>query len=300
MLRSLAFIFIALLLITCSNSTENSTIKRTILSKEIDWQGHRGARGLSPENTIPSFLKALEFPITTLELDVVMSKDSQMIVSHEPWMSHHICNTLTKEVITKEEEEQFLIYNMTYEEIKKYDCGSRGNKRFSEQQKIKAYKPSLFDMITEVELFCKKNNRAEPNYNIEIKSRVEWDDIKTPKPERFAQVLLKELDALSIINRTTIQSFDVRSLKAVKLLNDTITTAYLVEQPNVAKNMASLGYLPEIYSPYYALLNEANIDSIHNIGMKIIPWTINDQETMQRLIKAGVDGIITDYPNLIP
>lgn len=296
MLRLLFCIFLAFIMIQCSNPNKENVAS----TKKIDWQGHRGARGLVPENSIPSFIKALEFPVTTLELDVVMSKDSQMIISHEPWMSHHICNTLQGEAVQKEEEHHFIIYNMTYEEIKKYDCGSRGNERFSEQQKINVYKPSLLDMITQVELFCKKSKRPKPNYNIEIKSRVEWDDVKTPKPERFARILLEELDALEIINRTTIQSFDVRSLQAVKLLNDTIATAYLVEQPDVANNMALLGYLPEIYSPYYVLLNEENIDSIHNMGMKIIPWTINDKETMQRLIKAGVDGIITDYPNLIP
>lgn len=286
--------------VKCESPAEQQATKQpSLTSKKIDWQGHRGARGLLPENTIPAFLKALEYPITTLELDIVISKDSQAIVSHEPWMSHEICNTPDGTPVTEAEHKKLNLFQMTYAEIKQYDCGSRGNEKFSEQQPLKTYKPSLLEAITQVELYCKKNNRTPPYYNIEIKSQPEYDNIFTPTPQIFAQILLDDIDVLDIKDRTTIQSFDPRSLEAVHQLEPNITTAYLVYQPGVAQKMKLLSYTPEIYSPYYLLLNESNIDSIHQMGMKIIPWTINDIETIERLIAAGVDGIITDYPNLI-
>ncbi|MEZ4956276.1 MAG: glycerophosphodiester phosphodiesterase family protein [Saprospiraceae bacterium] len=108
----------------------------------FDWQGHRGARGLLPENTIPAFLEALKYPVKTLELDVAVSKDLQLIVSHEPWMSHHICTKPEGVAVTEQEAMSLKIMDLTYDEIKKYDCGSRGNERFPQQKKMAVYKPS--------------------------------------------------------------------------------------------------------------------------------------------------------------
>lgn len=299
-MRLLLLFFCLSLFTKCDTTTSSqNTDNQTTNTKTIDWQGHRGARGLLPENSIPAFLKALEYPITTLELDVVISKDSQVIVSHEPWMSHEICTSPQGDPITAAEQKQLNLFQMTYAEIKQYDCGSRGNEKFSEQQPLKTHKPSLLEAVTQVELYCDKHHITPPQYNIEIKSQVDYDNIYTPEPLSFVQILLDDLDVLDITHRTTVQSFDPRSLEAVHQLDSTIVTAYLVYEPGVEQQMNLLSYTPEIFSPYYLLLNEANIDSIHQMGMKIIPWTINDVETMTRLIAAGVDGIITDYPNLI-
>ncbi|MFK7937492.1 MAG: glycerophosphodiester phosphodiesterase family protein, partial [Saprospiraceae bacterium] len=220
-------------------------------------------------------------------------------VSHEPWMSHEICNTPEGIIVPEESKEQYNIFNLTYAEIKQFDCGSRGNEKFSEQQPMSAYKPSLLEAVTQVELHCKKNNLTPPQYNIEIKSQPDYDNKYTPEPATFARILLEDLELLEITNRTTVQSFDPRSLEEVHRQDSTVQTAYLVYQPGVERQMNLLSYTPEIYSPYYLLLNPATMDSVKKLDMKIIPWTINDVETMQRLIAAGVDGIITDYPNLI-
>ena len=131
----------------------------------FDWQGHRGARGLLPENTIPAFIKALELGVTTLELDLAVSKDSQLIVSHDPWLNPDICQNADNTRLSKEEAENRLIWRMTVDEIKKYDCGSLGNPRFLTQQRMRVFKPTLAEMVEAVTAYCKENNRPLPYFN---------------------------------------------------------------------------------------------------------------------------------------
>ncbi|MEL6987933.1 MAG: glycerophosphodiester phosphodiesterase family protein, partial [Bacteroidota bacterium] len=155
----------------CNN--ENSTEKNV----SFDWQGHRGARGLMPENSVPSILKALEFPkVKTLEFDVVVSKDKKMLLSHEPWMSHHICSHPHPNYnkVQVEEEDSLVIYQMNYEEVKQFDCGAFGNKRFPDQHKMNVYKPLLSEIIENVVSFCKAQEQEVPHFNIELKSLPEW------------------------------------------------------------------------------------------------------------------------------
>jgi len=266
----------------------------------FDWQGHRGARGLLPENTVSAFLKALEYPVTTLELDLAVSRDSQLIVSHEPWLSHHICSHPDGRPVTEAEEDSLAILQLSYERIQQYDCGSRGNARFPEQEALPAAKPALSEVVAAVRAYCEREGREPPAYNIEIKSRSDWDGVKTPVPDRFARLLLEEVGRLGITELTCVQSFDPRALRAVHRLDPSITTALLVENTRgVAANLEALGYRPAIYSPYYKLLAAGVVDTVHELGMRIIPWTVNDPVEMRTLIDLGVDGIITDYPNRI-
>ena len=300
-------LFSFLLLIACGETTSTETTNTAtpnsteMTTKKIDWQGHRGARGLVPENTIPAFLKALEFPdVRTLELDVAISKDEQVIISHEPWMSHHICSHPNGKAVTEAEEKDLLLFQMTYEEIKKYDSGSRGNERFPDQVSMKIHKPSLKDMVTVVEKHCTEKGLPLPYYNIEIKSEESYDGIKTPGVVRFVELVLEEVKALGIFDRTNLQSFDFRVVREVKKQAPDMVQALLIENAkSVESNIDSLGFTPEIYSPYYKVLTDAVVKDIHQRGMKVIPWTVNDKASMQMLIDIGVDGIITDYPNLI-
>ena len=266
----------------------------------FDWQGHRGARGLMPENTIPAFLKALEYPVKTLELDICVSKDSQIIISHEPWFSHHICSQPDGSPVNEETGKSLLIYNMTYEEVKQYDCGLRGNERFPRQQKMKAYKPSLPDMVRAVEAYCEEKEREKPWYDIELKSNPLGYDTIVPNPQRFVGITLKELKALGILDRCNLQSFDVNVLKEINVQAPGLSTSFLVEnEDGFEKNMALLDYTPAIYSPYFLFVDSVLVRQVHAKNMKLIPWTVNDVENMKALIALGVDGIITDYPDLI-
>ena len=268
--------------------------------KPIDWQGHRGARGILPENSIPSFLKALEYPVKTLELDVAVSKDRQIIISHEPWFSHHICSKPDGSPVAPLEEKSLLLMNMTYDEIKSYDCGSRGNERFLEQQKMKVHKPSLNDMVQAVKSFCKINNRDLPFYNIEIKSQPEYYDTLVPNPKTYVALVLKEVKKLGIYNRCNLQSFDVNVLNEIRKQDAKIPVAYLVESINsLEENLNLIDFQPNIYSPYHISVNSELVQKVHSKNMKLIPWTVNEVERMKDLIDLGVDGIITDYPNRI-
>ena len=299
--RSQYLLFLCSVLGTCFMSCTSSN-SPDMAYNQIDWQGHRGARGLLPENTVPAFIKALEFPqVKTLELDVVISKDNQVIISHEPWMSHHICTKPNGQAVTRDEGEKLLIYEMTYDEIKQYDCGIRGNELFPEQQAKALYKPSLKEMVSQVEVHCKQNNRQSPNYNIELKSQEAYYGVRVPHPAEFVELVLTEINSLNIKNRVNLQSFDLNILKEIHRQDSTISIALLIENMDTpASNLYNLGFTPDIYSPYYMLVNQEVVSFIHSKGIKLIPWTVNETETMKELVELGVDGIITDYPNLIP
>ncbi len=268
--------------------------------KQIDYQGHRGARGLYPENSINGLVKALDFPIQTLELDVVVSQDSQLILSHEPWFSHVICQHSDGRAITEAEAETLKIIDFDYKDIKAFDCGSRGNPRFPEQKKYNSYKPSFMDAISNVELHCRKIKRTPPRYNVELKSQPEWYGVFTPVPKKFVELALQEISLLEIENQITIQSFDPVILNEIHRQAPNISTSFLVENiEGLEANLQKLTFTPTIYSPYFRLLNVGAVNEIHKKGMKVIPWTINDPVFMKKLVEIGVDGIITDYPNLI-
>lgn len=268
--------------------------------KEIDWQGHRGARGLLPENTIPAFLKALEYPVKTLELDVAVSKDQQIIISHEPWMSEHICSKADGTPVTEEEAKSLKLYEMTYAEIKTYDCGLRGNSRFPQQQPMAAYKPSLKEMVTAADARSRELQRPLPFYDIEIKSQPDYYGVFTPAPDQFVALLLEELKTLQLLDRVTLQSFDMQVLEEVNKQKPGIVTAQLIENmDSFAQNLQRLSFKPTIYSPYFEVITQQMVEEVHAQGMRLVPWTVNEITDMRRLIFLGVDGIITDYPNRI-
>lgn len=179
---------------------------------KFDVQGHRGSRGLKPENSIPAFITALDSGVTTIEMDVAITKDKQIVVSHEPWMSAAICQCAGKE-ITSKNEMKFNIFQMTYDEVKQWDCGSKGNARFPEQEKMITGKPLLRDVILAVENHVKNYTKYEVDYNIEIKSLPDGDEKFHPKPEEFSEMVYALLDQYLPMERVVIQSFDFRVLK---------------------------------------------------------------------------------------
>jgi len=268
------------------------------MKNKFEIQGHRGARGLHPENTIPAFEKALNLGVTTIELDVVVSKDKKLVVSHEPFFNPLICLDPSGNAIDTASENQHNIYQLTYAEIQKYDCGSIGNAKFPEQIKQKVSKPTLSESISFIENYIDENNLKPVLYNIETKCTPQTDGLFHPGPDEFAELLYQEVKKAGILDRVCFQSFDVRTLQYLKKKEENLTLALLVENElGFHRNIEMLGFQPTIYSPYYKLINENLILKCQDKGIRIIPWTINEINDMQRMKDMGVDGIITDYPD---
>ena len=287
---------------------------------KFDIQGHRGARGLRPENTIPAFLYALDSGVTTLEMDVAISKDKRVVVSHEPWMSAEICLDPNGNNIPKKEEMKYNIYQMTYEQVKQFDCGLKPHERFPEQQKMKVNKPLLSEVIIAVENHIKNFSTYEVDYNIEIKSMPEGDKKFHPTPEEYSELVFNLVDQYIPLERLVIQSFDFRVLKYWHEKHPEVRLAALVENKKTAEqNLSDLGFVPSIYSPDFKLLTNELVEYLHTktvaqptekktsptisnngVGLsrlRVIPWTVNETNDMLVLKGMGVDGFITDYPD---
>lgn len=293
-----------ILLICCAMATQGtaqSTREEAGARPGFDLQGHRGARGLLPENTIPAFLKALELGVTTLEMDVVITRDSQVVLSHEPWMSAVICSLPSGAPVPAAEERTHRIYAMTYEEVARYDCGRRGHPRFPRQQPLAVAKPLLRDVLAAAEAYARDHGRPPVRYNIETKSHPEGDGHLHPDPQTFTRLLYDVLAEAGVRGRATLQSFDGRTLQAGRRIDPAWPLALLVERLGDAgfeANLERLGFTPAIYSPDYRLVDAALVRAAHARGVQVIPWTVNTLEEMRRLKALGVDGLITDYPDV--
>lgn len=269
-------------------------------------QGHRGFRGLYPENTIPAFEHALQLGVQVLEMDVCISADGQVVVSHEPYMNSIYSSKPDGQPVSKEEEKKFNLFQMRYEEIKQFDTGKRGNSSFPEQHAMAAHKPLLSEVLALGEAFRKKHHRAI-YYNIEIKSVEAEYGISQPKTvEEFSEkvwaVISKQVKPEFIM----LQSFDFKVLKywnkamVEGKFPAQISISALVSRKSPENTILDLGFTPAIYSPNYQALSPEFVIYCHKNGMKVVPWTANESEVIARLAEMGVDAVITDYPNRVP
>ncbi len=275
----------------------NSAQKQT--AKTFDLQGHRGCRGLFPENSIEGFIQAVNLGVNTIELDVVITADSQVVVSHEPWMGCEICLQPSGKEIDSAEEKHFNIYKMKFAELKDWDCGSKPHPRFQFQQKMKTNKPLLSEVFKTIEQYLKDKHIPEVKYNIEIKSSPEGDNIYHPSPSVFCKLVTEQIEKFGLEKRSIIQSFDNRTLRVMHDKYPRYNLALLVEPlENPKSKLSQLGFKIEILSPNFRMVDSALVSYCFLRKMQIIPWTVNEEEDMKRMLALGVDGIITDYPDL--
>ncbi len=282
-------------------------LKKSFKNKMKEWDkrtievhGHRGERGHLPENSIPAFLSALEKGVDVLELDVVISKDHKVVVSHEPFMSALYVQTPAGDSINKENEKSFNLYEMDYDSIRRFDIGSKGNKNFPEQMQMKTYKPLLSEMIDRVETEIAEKGLTPVKYNIEIKSVPEEYGIYQPQPAKLVDLVMQVVKDKKIENKINIQSFDPVPLNILRTKYPEIEIAYLVGEGEFEENLKALDFIPEIYSPYFGMVRDSSdVAAVHAKNMKIIPWTVNNEEDIKKMIKLKVDGIITDYPERV-
>jgi glycerophosphoryl diester phosphodiesterase len=231
----------------------------------------------------------------------VITKDKKVVLSHEPWFESEITTKPDGTFIPAAEAPKYNIYQMDYEEVKKYDVGMKPHPRFPKQAKIKAYKPLLKDLLDSITNYMMTRRRPFPFFNIETKCSPAGDNIYHPKPEEFVELLMAVIKEKGVEDRVIIQSFDFRTLQYLHKKYPEIKTAALVEatdKRNIEALIKDLGFTPTIYSPAYQLVTNSVPAECHSKNIKIIPWTVNDKAKIDELKKMGIDGIITDYPDL--
>ncbi len=287
----------------------------------FDLQGHRGARGLLPENSLAAFAKALSIGVTTLELDTVVTKDGVLVLSHDSSLNPDI---------TRNDKGQWIgppylpIASLDYADLARYDVGkirpgSDYAARFPFQKaRARTRIPRLVDLFDLV----RRLGASEVRFNIETKISPDAPHL-APTPEEFARLLIAEIRRADVAARTTIQSFDWRTLAIVQRDAPAIATVYLTaQQPWMdtifagkaggspwtgAYQIAVEGSVPRmvqaaggaIWSPYYGDVTRANLREAHDLGLRVIPWTVNTRAEMERLIDWGIDGMISDYPDVL-
>lgn len=270
-----------------------------VYGQAFDLQGNRGARGIMPENTIKGMLRALDLGANTISMNTVITKDKKVILSQEPYFNHEYSLKPDGKPISLKEQKSYNIYQMDYADVQKFDIGSKVHNRFPYQQKYIAYKPLLEETIDSVESYVKKNRLPKPNYSIETKTIPNGDNEFQPEPAEFIELIMEVVNRKKLSKRVTIQSFDIRTLQYLHEHYPKVKTALFVDEKiDFEVNVRELGFRPAVYSPYSVLVGKSLVDRCHESGVKIIPWTVNSVKDMKYLIGLGVDGVVTDYPNL--
>jgi glycerophosphoryl diester phosphodiesterase len=266
--------------------------------KKTEIHGHRGCRGYFPENTIPGFLHALQFKLDAIELDVVISKDAQVVVSHEHFMHSKKCLWPNLSPISKTQQESLLLYEMPYSEIKMFDCGLTWHPDYPLSKSIKAHKPLLKEVIDNVEKTLTVENKSII-YNIEIKSEAHLIGKAQPDYTTFVNLVLNVIETNQLQERTIIQSFDKEILRKINQTNNELCLSLLIEdeiEPLI--HIENLGFVPNILASDYLYLTETKVKKLQEFGIKVYAFTVNKINDIQKMLEYGVDAIITDYPDI--
>ena len=236
---------------------------------------------MRPENTLPAFEYAIDAGADVLELDLAVTKDNILVVSHDPHMNPNYC--------TGPAGAKTVIREMTFAELEQWDCGSKRNPEFPKQQTIPGTRVPSLDQVLALA------GRGSFHFNIETKIFRDRPEL-TPPPEEFASLLADALRKHNVVDRTIVQSFDFRTLHAMKKLLPQVRLAALYS--GLPKNLASIAREAGagIVSPHFRLITEANVKEAHAAGLLVVPWTANEPRQWDKLIAAKVDAIITDDP----
>ena len=286
----------------------------------LDIQGHRGARGLAPENTLPAFAKALEIGVTTLEMDCAVTKDGVVVVSHDPALNPDITRGPGGQWLARTGP---AIRSLTYAELRRYDVGglnpaSAYAGRWPEQQPVDGTRiPRLADVFALVQ----GSGNETVRFNIETKISPLAPG-ETTSPEDFARKLIAEIRGAKMEKRASVQSFDWRTLAVVQKEAPEIPTVYLTSVSGFMDNIQATGDSPwtaghrardhggsvprmvkaaggAVWSPYSGDVTPEAVKEAQALGLKVVAWTVNDPAGMRHVIGLGVDGVISDRPDLL-
>jgi glycerophosphoryl diester phosphodiesterase len=246
----------------------------------IQVHGHRGARAMRPENTLPAFEYAIAQGVDALELDMAVTRDNVIVVSHDPVLESPVCTGPGGKAV---------IHELTLAQVREWDCGARQNPAFPKQQVVPGTKMPTLEEVFELA------PKGKFLFNIETKSFVDKPEL-TPPPEEFSRMVLAAIRKHRLEARVVLQSFDFRTLIAMKKLAPEIKLSALYEGP--PKDFVAIGKEAGagIVSPMARLVTVEQVKSAHAAGMEVLPWTVNTPQEWERLANAGVDGIISDDP----
>jgi glycerophosphoryl diester phosphodiesterase len=252
----------------------------------LDIEGHRGARAIFPENTLKAFAYALDVGVTTLEMDMQVTKDDKIVISHEAFLTPERCLDSAGHALR----ESTAIRSLTLKQVQSYDCGSLPNPRFPVAQQLPTLEP-VFVMVEQSQLA----NAKTVQFNIETKIVPGHPEL-SPSPEKFVDLFLPIVRAHHLLSRTILESFDHRTLVIAKRKEPGLRIAALI-----AENLPNLVLLAkdlkvEIISPDFEWIDAQVVSDLHRAGVQVIPWTVNEAKDWKALLAMKVDGIITDDP----
>jgi len=261
--------------------------------------GHRGTRGLMPENTIPSMTKAIQLGADMVEMDIHITRDGKVVVYHDESFDPAYTLMPDGSEINKAERKKYTFYQMDYADIRPFIIGKKVNAAYPKQQQLPTYAPLLGELIDSVDHFTKVNHLKSVYYLVEIKSNEKTDGFDQPAPDEYIDKVMKVLNPKKLGNHLIIQSFDMRPLQVLHKKHPNIALGFLTGDKNVTMNdnLTKLGFNPTFYNPHVGLVTSEMIDKCHKEGMLIMPWTVNDVAEMKKIKAMNVDGIITDYVN---
>jgi glycerophosphoryl diester phosphodiesterase len=253
--------------------------------------GHRGCRGYYPENSIIAFQKALEQGVQGIEIDVVVNKDRQLVISHEPYFKSEFCLAPGGKEI--KDEKVYNLYNMTQAEIATFDCGSKGNTKFPEQQRTSVIKPLFQDFVKEV-------ITRPTTLLFEIKSEPKEYGISQPNPKEFVELILKEVANYPYPETLYFMCFDAQLLNELHRQAPNSKMVYLTYLPKSAENQQKqLTFKPFAFGMFYPTVKKRDVMYVKKNNIQLFTWTVNDENKAKKLAKMGVDALITDYPKRI-
>jgi len=264
----------------------------------FDLQGHRGARGLAPENTLPAFAAALTLGVTTLEMDVGITKDGVVVVHHDRRLNPDIARGPDGRWVEKPTP---TIHSLAFDELQRYDVGRlRPGSEYAKP--LPGQRPAdgtRVPRLADVFALAAKSGNQEVRFNIETKTSPQAPEETLP-PEPFARALIAEIRKAGMQKRSTIQSFDWRTLKAVQEEAPEIPTVYLTgnnpAEDALERIKASGG---TIWSPNFRTLTPQRLWKARQLGCLVHVWTVNEPADIERMLEAAVDGIISDRPDLV-
>jgi len=259
--------------------------------------GHRGCEGPVPANTIPAFLMATATGCHWLEMDVVITGDDRVLVSHEPWMDHQVCRNAEGNKLSEEEGRAINIFTLPLAEVQRFGCVPANHGGGHVPPKEGWHKPTLAEVVRAVDAFALERGIRPPSFNIEIKSEPQLYGTFQPPPAEFAELVLLDVAALGIAARCIVQSFDPSVLEVAHVLVPEIPVALLVDNAGgLEADFQRLSFTPAYYGPAFSIANPRLAEELREKGVGLLVWTVNEEVDMLRMLDLGVDGLITDRP----